>query len=779
MQASRLTPIALALLQLFPGAAHGAAGMPPLAVDPALLAPAPSPAPAAQAPARKPAETAPPAASETPHAGGPRTQEQAAPPAAPKPLAKPAAADGQAPILIRADRIQGRENQEVQASGKVELHQDGQSLYADHLTYFEPEDKVVAKGDVRIIQTGTLLQGPDLELKLDTNIGHMDRPSYELTETHARGKGSKLLFRGKEQYRLLDANYTTCPIGQDDWFFHVSQLDIDRTAQVGTARNAYLDFMGVPLLYTPWISFPLNNQRKSGFLAPSFGTTGNSGSEFALPYYWNIAPNYDATITPRVFTKRGLQLNNEFRYLEPDYGGVLEADVLPDDRVKGENRFLLFLQHQQNLGSNWHASLNLQKVSDNSYFTDLSTEVSAVSQTILPREGTLSYTGGGWWNFLARVQRFQTLQDPLAPITPPYDRAPQFLVTANKEVPLGAEAAFSGEFVNFVHPTLVNGRRLALHPTLDLPLRNRWGYVTPKLGLHYVRYNLDPNTTSLTNASLTVPTFSLDSGVTFERDLALGGHDFTQTLEPRAYYVYIPYRDQSRLPIFDTALADLNFAQLFSENQFTGSDRVNDANQLTLAVTSRLIDAGTGAERLRGAIGQRYYFKDQQVGLPGVPLRTDNSSDVLATLGGQVTPALALDGGWQYSPELNASQQLNFAAHYRPAAGRVVNFIYRYTRDSLKQVDISSQWPLSGRISGLARWNYSLLDRRLLEGLAGLEYNGGCWVLRGVVHSLVTATAQTTNAFFLQLELNGVGRVGANPLDVLRQNISGYTKTND
>ncbi len=783
MQASRLTPIALALIQIFPGAAQGATGLPPLEVAPGLLAPAetrPSPEPPASPaaiPAQGPvAEPAPGGEGKPPEPKAPAAR-QSAPAAAPG-AARGTATGGEAPVLIRADRIEGHQDREVQAFGAVELHQLDQSLYADHLTYFEPEDKVVAEGNVSVRQKDTLLRGPLLELKLDTSIGHMDRPAYELMETHARGEGSKLLFRGKNQYRLLNANYTTCPVGQDDWFFHVSELDIDRTAQIGTARNAYLDFKGVPLLYTPWISFPLNNQRKSGFLAPTFGTTGNSGTELALPYYWNIAPNYDATITPRVFTKRGLQLGNEFRYLEPGYSGIAEVDVLPNDRVKGKNRFFLSLQHQQTLSPDWRGSLNLQKVSDDSYFTDLSTQVSAVSQTILPREGTLSYVGGGWWNFMARVQRFQTLQDPLAPIQPPYDRAPQFLLSGTKEV-MGADLAFSGEWVDFRHPTLVNGKRFALYPTLSLPLRNQWGYVTPKLGVHFTRYNLDPGTTQLPDSTLTIPTFSLDSGVAFERDLSLGGHAFIQTLEPRAYYVYIPYRDQSQVPVFDTGIADINFAQIFTENQFAGADRVNDANQLTLALTSRLVDGSTGAERLRGAIGQRYYFEDQRVGLPGVPLRTDKTSDLLASLGGQITPAWALDTGWQYSPQLRTTAQLNLAAHYRPAAGRVVNFTYRYTRDSLKQVDISSQWPLTGRISGLARWNYSLPDRRLLEGLAGLEYNGGCWVVRAVVHSLATATAQSTNAFFLQLELNGVGRVGSNPLDLLRQNITGYAKTNE
>lgn len=697
----------------------------------------------------------------------------------PSPIpATPAAPGEDAPIVVHADRIQGHRNQEVEASGNVLLQKDKETLSADQLTYYQPQNEVVAQGNVRLEQAGNVATGPDLKLNLGTNIGQMSTPHFEILSTHARGDGSKLLFEGKDQYRLEDARYTTCPVGQDDWFLHVVDLQLDRTTQIGTARNAYIEFKGVPLLYTPWITFPLNNQRKTGLLTPSFGSSGNSGAEFTVPFYWNIAPNYDATFTPRFLAKRGLQIGAEFRYLQPSYFGTFQGEVLPNDKVAGMNRYAITLQHQQTFSPAWSGYLNVQKVSDDNYFRDLSTQLSNVTQVNLPREGALIYNGG-WWNFTTRVQKWQTLQDPQAPIVPPYDRAPQLLLNAERQDILGTDITMMGEYVDFQHPTLATGKRFIAYPTISLPLSTASAYVTPKIGVNYARYTLDPNTTTLPDTTRTVPIFSVDSGVYFDRDVEIGGQRMEQTLEPRLYYVYIPYRDQSQIPVFDTAVADFNFAQIFTENQYTGWDRINDANQVTAALTTRFINPNTGVERLRAAVGQIYYFRTPQVTLPGQVPQTARTSDVLAAVGGQLTQDWYLDTGWQYNPHDRQTEKFSFNARYRPEAGKLVNLGYRLTRGVLKQVDVSTQWPITSRWSGLARWNYSILDSKVLESLAGLEYNGGCWALRGVVHHLTTSTAQSSNAILIQLELNGVSRLGANPLDLLRQNIPGYVKTNE
>jgi LPS-assembly protein len=302
--------------------------------------------------------------------------------------------------------------------------------------------------------------------------------------------------------------------------------------------------------------------------------------------------------------------------------------------------------------------------------------------------------------------------------------------------------------------------------------------VTPKIGASLTHYVLDKNTTTLPDSTRTLPILSVDSGLVFERDSRIGGQSFIQTLEPKLYYVYIPYRDQSMIPNFESGVQDINFATIFSENQFSGYDRINDANQITFGVTSRLINSDSGAERLRVGVAQRYYFHSQRVGLPGVPLRSDQSSksDLLAAISGTIAPHWVAEGGWQYNTDLSQTQKFNIGTRYQPQPGKLLNLSYRKTLDVLEQTDISAQWPLSGQWTALARWNYSLREKRSIESLAGFEYNGGCWAFRLVGHRFATATQTTSTSIFLQLELNGVSRIGSNPLEVLKRNISGYVR---
>ncbi|MEO1767277.1 LPS-assembly protein LptD [Thiobacter aerophilum] len=714
-----------------------------------------------------------------------------APPSEPLPLALtpelPRArppAEGPTPVFVRAREIRGHQDREVEAEGDVEVRKLGITVNADRMTYDLPSDTVSARGNVRVQTDNALARGPELSLHLETQTGHMTAPRYMLAQEHARGEAAKAEFLGEDRMRLTDASYTTCGPGQDDWFIRAGELYIDRSANEGVARHARVEFMDVPLLYTPWISFPLSRARKSGLLAPSFGTTGNSGAELTLPYYWNIAPNYDATLTPRFMQKRGLQLGGEFRYLMPGYGGTLQAEYLAHDRVTDTNRSRLSVQHQQQFGNGLAGALNLQRVSDDNYFRDLSTLVAQTSQNLLPREGLLTYGVGGL-SVLARVQRFQVLQDPLAPIIAPYNRQPQVNVAYSKLDFLGTDLRFTGEYADFRSTGLVSGRRFVIYPSVSLPLAASWGYFTPKAGVHYTRYSLDQTTLAFpdatgtvrpyaSDATRTLPILSLDTGLVLERQAGLFGQDMLQTLEPRLYYLYVPYKDQSRLPSFDSAEADFNFAQIFSENRFSGQDRVSDANQLTVALTSRWLEPITGQERLRAMLGQRLSFRMPQVTLINAAPK-DRRSDFLASLGGLIAPGWSLDSAWEYNPNLRHTQRYNLALRYAPQPGQVANFTYRFNRNDLRQLDASAQWPLAAQWHGVARWNYSLQDRRLLEGIAGVEYNKGCWAVRLVAHRFTTATQHTTNALFVQLELAGASSLGSNPLSLLRQSIAGFT----
>ncbi|OGS98236.1 MAG: organic solvent tolerance protein [Gallionellales bacterium RBG_16_56_9] len=682
------------------------------------------------------------------------------------------------PAFVEADRLVGKKENQIEATGNAILRKRGQSIRADRLLYFQDTQDLDAQGSVVLEQDGSTMSGPHLKLNLDTSIGTMEQPVFYLAENDGRGSADMLHIHDKQHYTLDKATYTTCPADDQDWLLKMGGLEIDRDRQVGTAHHAWVEFMGMPILYSPWMDFPLKDQRKSGFLAPVFGSTTKGGSELTLPYYWNIAPNRDATIAPRVMTKRGLMLNNEFRYLEAGYGGEAHLDVLPNDALANRSRTRIAVMHSQTIASGWNGYVNLNRVSDDAYFRDLADTVNTTSQVNLVREGVLSYNAG-WWNAAARVQRYQTLQDPAAPIGVPYQRLPQLTIGARQNHS-GANLAFAGEFVDFSHPTALNGRRLVLNPSVSYPLLiDSAFYFTPKVGLHSTRYVMGANNaTALPSSSRTLPILSVDSGVAFERDWNLFGGDYLHTLEPRAFYVYVPYKDQNLLPNFDSAQADFSFTQMFTENRFFGSDRVGDANHITLALTSRLLEQANGTERLKLTVGERFSFKTPQVNLVA-PAATTNKSDILFAASGRVTDAWSFDSELQYDPNQSHSQRYNIAARYRPEAGKALNLGYRFARNKLRRIDLSGQWPLSGHWHAVGRWNYSLQDAQILEAIAGLEYNQSCWTLRLVAQRFTVGAQQANTGFFLQLELNDFVKVGSDPLAMLKKSVPGYTKLND
>lgn len=684
-------------------------------------------------------------------------------------------------VYIEAEQMTGRKNEQMEAHGNVELQQGDKKVYAEHL-YYEPGTReLTATGSVRLEQSSGSVSGLDLKMNLDSNVSEMSKPIFRLNQHNARGSAEIMRSRGKLDYVFDGATYTTCPAGNDDWLLKMSRLEIDKKAQLGTAHNAWVEFKGVPLLYTPWMDFPLDDRRRSGLLGPVFGVTTLGGAEITLPFYWNIAPNRDATIAPRVIDKRGTLFNDEFRYMGSNYVGEIHYDVLQNDRITNTTRTYTALKHSQNLGGGFGAAVNFNRVSDDDYFRDLSNTVIGGTQTQLLNEGVLSY-GAGWWSASMRTQTYQTLQDPLAPVAIPYHRLPQINLAAQQSVNDNL-LNMASEYVDFRHPTQVNGQRLVLYPSVTYALLDDPGfYLKPKLGVHHTQYAMgDNNSTNIPNSSRTLPIFSLDGGMTFERDLALGGGEYVQTLEPRVYYVKIPYRDQSFLPNYDTSQAVFSFAQMFTENRFFGNDRIGDANMATAAFATRLIDNSSGIERLRLTLGERFSFEAPQVNL--VTPDANSRSDILLALGGRVTDAVTLDGVLQYNPNVKHTESSNITARYKPETGKVLNLGYRYTRGALprsdvRQVDFSTQWPLFWHWYGVSRLSYSLQDQRILEALAGLEYNQSCWMLRLVAQRFPTATEQVSTGIFVQLELNDLVALGADPLSALRLSIPGYSKLN-
>jgi LPS-assembly protein len=726
------------------------------------------------------------------------------------------------PVFVAASRIEGRAGNEVVAEGSAELRKSNTTIGADRLTFWKIENEVEAAGSVRLTRDADVMTGPKLRLNMTDSTGFFEQPKYSITRaasvpqnpsavlptvkipppvviagevvsdtrglTTGRGAADHLEFQGENRVRLTNATYSTCTADKPDWYAQANELRLDYDRELGEADGAKLVFKDTPLFYTPWLSFSLNNRRKSGMLAPTFGSSSKTGTEITAPYYWNIAPNMDATIAPRYMTKRGLQLNGEYRYLGNTYRGEAHGEWLPDDSVLRKQRSAYSLVHSHDLGSGFSGSLNLNAVSDPAYFTDLSSRIASTSQTNLLRQGMLAY-GGGWWSAAANVQRYQTLQDPsLPPVLKPYDRAPQLTLVASRPDVRGAALAFNGEYVDFGHPALVVGRRTTLYPQVSLPWQAPAWYVTPKIGYHFTRYDLSHQAAGTPDhLSRSMPIFSVDSGMTFERDISWQGRGLTQTLEPRLFYLNVPARKQDNIPVFDTAAADFNFATIFSENTFSGGDRIADANHLTAALSSRLIEPQSGQEYLRGMVGQRYYFNGQDVTLPGVPARSGGVADFLAALSGQVLPKTYVDTGWQYNPRDRRTERLSLGGRWQPDFAKVINASYRFSHDAgsgasavqgVRQIDVSAQWPLGRGWYGIGRYNFSLRDGRLVESVGGLEYDGGCWVARFVVHQFATTTGTANTGFFAQLELNGFSRIGSNPLEMLKRNIPGYGRIN-
>lgn len=699
---------------------------------------------------------------------------------------KPAIKPQKKPVFIEADRITGYYKKEIEAIGDAEIQHGDNILTAGRMKYYQLTEDTEAEGNVSLDRPKDILKGTNLQINLKTEEGHMSEPRYYIKDGKGRGAGSALLFEGKNNYRLQEASYTTCPEGNDDWYVRAKELEIDHKNEVGTARHASIVFKNTPILYSPWIDFSYSGKRKSGILTPILGYNVRTGFDTALPIYLNIAPNIDATIAPRIMTERGFMLSNEARYLGNHMNGRLLFDILPDDIKTNQTRWAILYEHTQNLGKGWQGLVNYNQVSDDRYFRDLNPNLAQTSLRNLAQQGEVLYNGrlgtGGVLSFRGLAQGFQVLQDPFAPYVPPYARLPHFSVNAIKQNVAGLDFELNSSWSNFYHPTLVDGNRLVMFPNVSAPLRNAYGYLTPKFGVHYTQYNLaSPITeTKGENMSRTVPIFSLDSGIAFDRQIGVGGSKFTQTLEPRVFYVYAPYSNQNLLPNFESALNDFSFTQIFNENRFSGNDRINDANRVALALTSRFVEQQTGIERLRLAAGQQIDFSENRVSLSSPQVTnpqqiTSGKTDFIAAIAGRLTPRISTDTNIQIDQSRFSTERIRAGISYQPDIGKVLNFGYRFTRDVIEQVDTSVQWPIAGKLHGVARVNYSLKDDKILAGLAGFEYNSCCWALRVVMQRLTTATQTQTTAYFVQLELKGLMGLGNNPLQVLQQTIPGYT----
>ena len=697
-------------------------------------------------------------------------------------------------------------------------------------------------------------------------------PLAKVIETISHGQASRIYFQGEGRYKAEDATYTTCPAGDSGWYLRASTYHADYEQNSGNVSNSLLYFQNVPFFYMPYAFFPLDKGRHSGFLAPSFGTSKLNGFQASMPYYFNLAPNYDATFTPVVYGKRGVSFNTDTRYLgnegksfAPTFTGRDAFNFLPNDRLTQRDRWSYLSQHQQNFQNvlpGLTGAWDLQGVSDSYYFTDLNNSLAAMSQSYLPRNGQMNFARPTW-NASVVAKSFQTLNfNPSAPVSTPYQMLPQVNFSMNRSL-LGA-AGFSNVRMNdegdlevlkqnsmfeqparldgiitasssyFTNPgcpltgstsgcaqPFVSGNRLWAYPQVATSWQSPGVFVTPKLGVHYTQYNTNAGLTTDSGAingyrsmdsmttSRTLPILSLDSGLVFDRKTDYFGRSLNQTLEPRLYYLYVPYRNQTNLPLFDTGVADVSYAQMFSENMFTGWDRISNANQVTAAVTSRYSMDKTGQQLMSFSLGQRVFFQPQQVNLYSSQATSSyGSNDYFGQASGMVAPYTSINGYAQVSPyaqsnassnstKVNRINRASIGARFQPSRENILNYTYRYQNQdyipgaatsgpgasAVMQNDINGAWKIWGPWRAVGRYTYSAVQSSQIESLAGLEYDSACWAVRAVYHRAMTYSSTQTpflnTSLFIQLELKGMGSVGSSPLNVLRRNIPNYTRVSD
>lgn len=722
-----------------------------------------------------------------------------------------------APTFLQGDRISGRPDFETVIEGDAVMRKAGTVIHADRLEYDQSTDQAKARGNVRVNRGGNIYEGSSLDLKVEAFEGTFEDPVYQFLQNDAHGQASKANFLDESHTVVYKATYTTCrrvpgPDWMPAWVLRATSISIDNDEDIGIAQGAVLDFQGVSILPIPALSFPLSDKRKSGFLPPTLaldiGATSDNGTEVSLPYYWNIAPNRDATLSPNVMTKRGVDLGAEFRYLEPSYSGTIRGNYMPSDKLRNGDRWGLNASHNATLRTDWaYASsvalqVSINRVSDDNYWRDFTGASGVLTQRLLPSNVTTTWGSGGF-NNTVQVQKWQTLQDATAPIVPPYDKVPQLNTRYTQANVHGFDWSVEGDYTQFDADRLrtlqPNTQRLYGLVQVSRPWLAPEGFFTPKVQLHTSNYQFDaPLSSGSMFESSVVPTFSLDTGLVLERDTSVWGRGFVQTLEPRAFYVNTPYRNQSMLPNYDTAANDFNFASIYTENAFVGHDKISDNNLLTLGLTTRFLDPESGAQVSRFLVAQRLRFDEQKVTLNSTTApAAAGQSDILLGASVNVADRWAVDSTVQYNPKTDQSARSTLGTRYSPSNYRVVNFAYRFQRQVSEQVAVSWQWPLNdlwgdkgrdladgrglgeGRYYAVGRMDYSLDERRLVNTVLGVEYDAGCWLGRVVLERVQTSTATASERLMFQLEFVGFTKLGMSPQRALNSNISRYQNLRD
>jgi LPS-assembly protein len=720
------------------------------------------------------------------------------------------------PINVKSNYSEIFENEISSYFGNVEIKRADQQMFSNAANYDSVTGKLDAQGDVYYSDDDLSVHTDSATFDLANDQVKLHDVLFIAPSAPLRGHAGAVKRESKSISHYQDVAYTSCPTGNQDWVVHANDLEIDREEGRGSAKNAWLEFKGVPVFYSPYLEFPTDSRRSSGFLAPSFGSTQRAGFNISTPYYFNIAPNYDATFKPRYLTKRGILLAGESRYLTENSHGQANIEVLPSDYIRqNRTRYFGSFKNATRFTDRIHANIDLNFVSDKNYFAELGGALSMPNFSYLKSQADVGYYGDEI-SAVARVENYQSIDKYLTGEKLPYRKLPQVNVNLKHEfdqLPAPVNVALDNEFVYFQHTSLLNGQRSNIKPSISVPLQSASAYITPKISLQYTNYFLSDPLTSGDSKQIdrTLPIFSTDSGMTFERNVNLGGKNFSNTLEPRLYYLYIPRKNQNDIQVFDTAVYDMWFNTLFRENRFSGIDRMQDANQITAAITSRLIDDKTGKERAKFSLGNIVYFQDRTVTMPIInpttgekigdsPIETNQFSNIIGELGARINDHIAIDSGLQWNPHESDIARGKAILHLTNQPNEILNIGYRYRKNTIpdfpqnistgiSQSDVSFSYPIYDNWSAIGRWQYSLLYNSTQESFFGVEKENCCWKFRVVgrryVNNLnvyrngeipdVQGVSQT--GIFFQVELKGLTGMGEKLDSFLEQNIYGYQST--
>ncbi|QWD68144.1 LPS-assembly protein LptD [Polynucleobacter sp. VK25] len=749
--------------------------------------------------------------------------------------------DGEALTFTSSDSIDGVVDRKMKLKGRAQIRRNGGVIKADEIIYDPDTDIADLVGNAELSKGNTTFKGPKGTFKVDAREGEMETPSYEFRDTRGNGTAKKLTIENTDIFVFDKATYTTCTPQNMDWYFSASTLEIDNEQKEMVGTHGVMRFFDVPIAYVPYFTAPTSNQRRSGVLAPVIGYNSNNGFDMTQPYYVNIAPNRDLLILPRYMSERGVQIGANYRYLESKYSGTLAGDYLAHDNKTGTDRWRYDWQQRQvfsggvgpggiPMPGSWSGYANMARVSDNLYPTDFSQSIAgAITSQFRQEVGTTKGLTGSLsnWAVSARALTFQTLQpDPTNIVQAPYNVLPNITAAYNNRLtpavadtsgkyvtlPTGPATTFSADYTRFSYNIAGNlaatapgvysqADRTVIKGAMALPQVTPGYYITPKVSFQSNTYNATPFATGGAPIAqgFTIPTFSLDSGLAFERDAAelkgFYGRDMLLTMEPRAFYVYTPYKNQSQTPLFDTADAGFGVSQIFSENTFIGNDRIADNNAATLGLTSRMIEANTGAERANVTVAQKQQFTGQRVGLNGTIASPTTYSDTLGSGSVRLLGNFSADVFGQYNTQLNRFVQTTVGGSWRPTQGRSLNFGYRNvwsppvqasvqnnqpfvpSSTTTDQYNISGQWPITREVSVLGRWGYDALTTKTLNTLVALEWSRDCWTFRGAYSQVLNTSQITTTQVLFQVEFRGFGSAGSNPVDIMKLNVPGYMPT--